>query len=178
MEWTLPGTVLQASVVEADQVQALFSSMFLSGGMVLSQVCSITGLESYTVQNWVKRALVPPPENKRYTMDQVCRVIVINMLKNVMPMEQICAFLPYINGKQDMQSLDDAQLYFLFVRLAAFYRLNKDLPQRRGYMQQLLSECPPECAERVKRVLGIMVTAHTASELRVEAEKMVQQLNL
>ena len=177
MEWTLPGTVLQVSEQDVSQIPALFSSMFLSGGMVLSQVCSITGLECYTVQNWVKREFLSPPDNKRYSMVQLCRIIELNMLKSVLPMEQICGFVAYINAQMPTQTLDDADLYFLFVRLVAFYRQNKDLQQRRTYMQKLLTECPQETAHRVKKVLSIMVTAHMASQLRQEAEEMVRQLN-
>ena len=45
MKWTIPGTVLQIAREDADSVEEMFSSMFLAGGMVLSQVASITGLE-------------------------------------------------------------------------------------------------------------------------------------
>ena len=71
MNWQLPGTTLQTTIQESHQIQNLFASMFLGGGMVLSQVCAITGLESYTVQNWVKRGFLAPPEKKRYSMRQL-----------------------------------------------------------------------------------------------------------
>ena len=45
MQWTIPGTVLRIDRDNADGVEEMFSSMFLAGGMVLSQVASITGLE-------------------------------------------------------------------------------------------------------------------------------------
>ena len=56
MEWFIPGTVLKADVASA--VDQQFSAMFLGGGIVLSQVTGITGLEAYTVQNWVKRGFL------------------------------------------------------------------------------------------------------------------------
>ena len=68
MKWTIPGTVLQIPRDHADGVEEMFSSMFLAGGMVLSQVANITGLEPYTIQNWVKRGFLSPPQNKRYTI--------------------------------------------------------------------------------------------------------------
>ena len=64
MEWILPGTVLKVQKEDAAFVENQFNSMFLGGGMVLSQVAGITGLEPYTVQNWVKRGFLPPPERK------------------------------------------------------------------------------------------------------------------
>ena len=93
MEWIIPGTVLPAKKDDAAFIENQFNSMFLGGGMVLSQVAGITGLEPYTVQNWVKRGLLPPPERKKYTLEQRCRIININMLKNVLPMERICGML-------------------------------------------------------------------------------------
>ena len=55
MQWILPGTVVETDTRDAEHVQAILSPMFLAGGMVLSQVASITGLEPYIIQNWVKR---------------------------------------------------------------------------------------------------------------------------
>lgn len=182
MNWLLPGTTLQTTIQESHQVQNLFSSMFLSGGMVLSQVCAVTGLESYTVQNWVKRGFLAPPENKRYSQRQLCRIININMLKAALPMEDICGLLSYINGElKDEQDdlIDDATLYFLFVRLAASHRQMKDFQGREAYLQQLLAdyrEPVPGARERVEKVLRIMLTAWAASQLRQEAEAMVAEL--
>ena len=46
--WTIPGTTLQIDKSNAPRVAELFQSMFLSGGMVLSQVANITGLGAIT----------------------------------------------------------------------------------------------------------------------------------
>ena len=65
MNWIIPGTTLEGQRENADRTDSLFQSMFLAGGLTLSQVSSITGLESYTIQNWVKRGFLAPPKNKR-----------------------------------------------------------------------------------------------------------------
>ena len=70
MNWIIPGTTLEGQRENADRTNELFQSMFLAGGLTLSQVSSITGLESYTIQNWVKRGFLPPPQNKRYNIEQ------------------------------------------------------------------------------------------------------------
>ena len=49
MEWIIPGTVISARRENAVQLEQQFSSMFLAGGIVLSQVCSITGLGAETL---------------------------------------------------------------------------------------------------------------------------------
>ena len=122
MDWMLPGTVLPAMREDADHIEKQFDAMFLAGGMVLSQVPGITGLAPYTVQNWVKRGFLPKPENKRYSMRQLCRILNINMLKSALPMEEICGLLQYVNGDLSDESddlIDDSKLYFMFVKLAA-----------------------------------------------------------
>ena len=122
MNWRLPGTILSIDRADAPFIEKQFSSMFLGGGIVLSQVAGITGLEPYTIQNWVKRGFLPPPDHKRYNLSQLCRIININLLKRTLLMEQICGLLGYINGSLFDTSddiIDDSQLYFLFVKLAA-----------------------------------------------------------
>jgi len=182
MNWTIPGTVLEASVLDARRIEEQFSAMFLPGGMVLSQVASITGLEPHTIQNWVKRGFLTPPVKKRYCLSQLCRIININMLKSVLPIEQVCGLLQYINGALDDNSddlIDDARLYFLFVCLAANHRQMNDAAGREEYLQKLLEdyrEPVPGAKQRVEKVLRIMLTAWAAAQLRQAAEKMVLQL--
>ena len=182
MEWIIPGTVLPAKKDDAAFIENQFNSMFLGGGMVLSQVAGITGLEPYTVQNWVKRGLLPPPERKKYTLEQLCRIININMLKNVLPMERICGMLSYINGTLDDESddiIDDSKLYFMFVRLAAHYRVMHNSDGRDAIIDQELknyAEPVPGAKERVKKVLCIMLTAWAAAQLQRVADQMLTKI--
>ena len=182
MNWTIPGTVLQIQRQDAEHIQEVFSSMFLAGGIVLSQVSSITGLEPYTVQNWVKRGFLSSPERKRYTMRQLCRIININMLKSVLPMERICGMLGYINGQLNDESddvIDDSQLYFMFVRLAARAKELDSETERDALLEHTMEnyeEPVPGAKERVKQVLRIMLTAWLAARMTQEAEKMLMDL--
>lgn len=182
MDWIIPGTTLKIKRADADRVDGLFSSMFMAGGMVLSQVASVTGLEPYTVQNWVKRGFLSPPERKRYTMNQLCRIISINMLKNVLPLETICALFGYVNGKLDEEGddiIDDAALYFLFVHLAGRARQLDDPVQLQEAMDEALAdyhEPVPGARERIEKALKIMLTAWLASRMRQAAEDMLNDL--
>lgn len=45
MNWTLPGTTIAAHREDADKTRQQFDALFLAGGLTLSQVSSITGLE-------------------------------------------------------------------------------------------------------------------------------------
>lgn len=182
MEWIIPGTVLTGKREDAVYIRHQFESMFLSGGMVLSQVASVTGLEPYTIQNWVKRGFLPPPERKKYTLRQLCRIININMLKSVLPMEQICGLLSYINGELDDESddiIDDSQLYFMFVTLVAHYSVMHDPAGRDEIIARELegyTEPVPGAKARVEKVLRIMLTAWASAQLRLLTEQMVAQL--
>lgn len=182
MNWTIPGTVLQIPRGDAEHIQELFTSMFLAGGIVLSQVSGVTGLEPYTVQNWVKRGFLTPPERKRYSLRQLCRIININMLKSVLPMERICGLLGYINGQLDDESddvIDDSQLYFMFVRLAARAKELDNEQERDALLEQAMgdyAEPIPGAKDRVRQVLRIMLTAYVAARMRQEAEKMLDAL--
>ena len=132
MNWIIPGTTIQADREEARYIENQFTAMFLGGGIMLSQVTEITGLEPYTVQNWVKRGFLTSPDHKRYNLNQLCRIIHINMLKKVLPMEQIVGLLGHINGKLGDTSddlIDDSQLYFMFVHLAAGFFCLLSLPR-------------------------------------------------
>lgn len=182
MKWTIPGTVLEIPRKDAEHIEDMFSSMFLAGGIVLSQVSGITGLEPYTVQNWVKRGFLVPPEHKRYTLRQLCRIININMLKSVLPMERICGLLAYINGELNDESddvIDDSQLYFMFVRLAVRIKELYREEEREAVLDQVMAEYNepvPGAKARVRQVLRVMVTAWLAARMRQEAEKMLDTL--
>ena len=182
MNWTIPGTVLTDKRANADHVEELFRPMFLAGGMVLSQVSSITGLEAYTIQNWVKRGFLAPPQNKRYDLEQVCRIITINMLKGALPLEKICSMMRYINGDLTDDAddiIDDAELYFMFVRLAARAR---HIGVDQGWEEALelatidYAEPFPGARQRVIQVLRAMLTAWVVSRLKLQVDQMVENL--
>ena len=95
MSWKLPGTVIEIQKEEAENLENLFRPVFLGGGIMLSQVSAITGLEPYMIQNWVKRGFLSNPVQKRYTQSQLGRILNINTLRSILPMEEICGLLPF-----------------------------------------------------------------------------------
>ena len=182
MNWLIPGTTLTCLRSDADRTDGLFQSMFLAGGLTLSQVSSITGLESYTIQNWVKRRFLPPPVNKRYNMEQLCRIITINMLRGALSLEQICSLIGYINGSLSDESddiIDDTVLYFKFVSLAARARHiggSKEWGEALEEVMEGYAEPYPGAREKVTQVLRIMLTAWIAAQLRDQTNHMIAQL--
>lgn len=185
MNWTIPGTVLTGQRDNPEAVVEQIRAMFLAGGMVRSQVAAITGLEAHDIQNWVKRGFLSPPQGKRYTLRQVSRIMTINMLRNALPMEKICSLLSYINGRLDDESddcIDDAQLYFAFLQVAARYtgKVENEAALTRCIRESLAGyqEPIPGARERVEKVLAVMLMAWTAGYLRQMAENRFDELHL
>ena len=182
MTWNIPGTVLTAKRDDAKYIEQQFTSMFFGGGIVLSQVAGVTGLETYTVQNWVKREFLPPPEHKRYNMNQLCRIVIINALKSALPMEKIVQLISYVNGELDDDRddlIDDAKLYFLFVQLAARAKEGLSPEEWEEILNAELAdyvEPVADAKERVKKALWVMLTAWSAARLQKQAEKLLAQL--
>lgn len=184
VEWTLPGTVLS---VDADRPQAaeeVFSSLFLAGGLVLSQVTQVTGLEPYIIQNWVRRGFLAPPKQRKYTRRQLSRILMINALKSTLSVEQICKLLSYINGALDDEgddTIDDTELYGAFVLVAG--SVQKHGLTSESEMNRLIAdglkdykESIPGAKERIEQALRIMITAWRAAQLQTKAQSMMNAL--
>ena len=184
MEWTLPGTVLS---VDADRPQAaeeVFSSLFLAGGLVLSQVTQVTGLEPYIIQNWVRRGFLAPPKQRKYTRRQLSRILMINALKSTLSIEQICKLLSYINGALDDEgddTIDDTELYGAFVLVAG--SVQKHGLTSESEMNRLIAdglkdykESIPGAKKRIEQALHIMITAWRAAQLQAKAQSMMNAL--
>ena len=106
MHWTIPGTTI--TVPESDQMRISdrFAGLFLAGGLTLSQISAITGLEGYVIQNWTRRGFLLPPVGRKYDLAQLCRIATLNAVKDALPLEQICRILDHSGA--------DMQAYFLF----------------------------------------------------------------
>ena len=184
MNWTIPGTTLEGNRDKADSTEELFQSMFLAGGLTLSQVATVTGLETHTIQNWVKRGFLPPPCHKRYSMEQVCRILNMNLLKGALPLEQVCSLMSYLNGSLADESddlVDDTFLYFLFVRLAARARYiggTKNWDDALLEITESYQEPVPGARKKLIQVLRIMLTAWVANTIRLTAETMIAELEI
>ena len=98
MEWTIPGTVLRGPRADVEASIRQIEGMFLGGGMIRSQLASVSGVEAHDIQNWVKRGFLSNPVNKRYSIQQFSRIVTINMLRSAMTRDKICSLLTYVNG--------------------------------------------------------------------------------
>ena len=184
MEWNIPGTALRMTLGQSEDFRTQLESVFMMGGVSLGQIVTLTGLEPYQIQNWVRRGYLAPPENKRYTLRQLCRILNINLMKNTLTMESICSLLSYINGRLDDERddlIDDTELYFLFLKcarkIAEGTRLETVREEIRNMPAPKLLGSNPDAAQRIRNVLEIMVTAWRATVLRQQAEALLEEIN-
>jgi DNA-binding transcriptional MerR regulator len=175
MKTYLPGSAIEMIETGKGAAEKLLTGLYIGGDLVLSQVAKITGLESHMIQNWVARGFLPPPKNKKYTRRQLSRILIINMLRSVLPLDEICSLLSYVNGHlndESDDSIDDARLYIYMVRMTI--EGEEDCCGLLGDYAE-----PYEGAKkRVEAVLQIMATAYAASELKRKAEEMIKDIVL
>ena len=182
MEWTIPGTAIQGSRADVEGCIRRIEGMFLGGGMIRSQLASVSGVEAHDIQNWVKRGFLPSPVNKRYSCNQFCRIVTINMLRSAMTMDKICSLLTYVNGELDDESgdlIDDTVLYFMFLRLAARARHIGGRDSWDEAIADILKnydEPIPGAKKRIDQVLRIMLTAWIGVRTIQKAEQMLVEL--
>ncbi|MBR5512711.1 MAG: DUF1836 domain-containing protein [Ruminococcus sp.] len=184
---TIPGTAITYSEQGRYTAFSLIAPVLdATGGLTLSQLSKLTGLEGSTIQNWIKRGWVSSPKSKKYSEKQVIRIILINMLKGIMKLEQIANLMTFINGDVDDTSddiVDDVTLYNILCRII-FTAVDEGAfePNHiRELIEKELVECASEInfgADKLSKAVYIMVMAYRSSCLKNEMEKGLAEINL
>ena len=183
MSTTFPGTTIEVSKIEKGCSRQLFDGIFATGGITLSQVSIMTGLEPYIIQNWVKRGFVEPPVKRVYSRGQFARAVIINMLKEALKLEDICSLIHIIGGDTPDKSDDlilDEELYHSYVDLISKDGINLSDPTSVAAAAtaaaEEIEEKIPNTRKKLSHILQVMLYAHSASRLRVRAEDMLGTL--
>ncbi len=111
----MPGTNIPFS--SGNNSDIIETMIRMTNGLSLGQVCTITGLETSTIQNWVKRGYVSRPVRKKYFERQMWRILLISSLRDCMKIEEIGELMGLINGSVEDESDDiisEATLYDFF----------------------------------------------------------------
>ena len=119
MKKKIPGTNIDYTNTE-DAFSVFRPMIEITGGLSLNQVCTITGLQSSTIQNWVKRSFVPHPVNKKYYERHLSRILLISALRDSMNIDEIGELMILINGNTDDESDDiisEERLYDYFCKV-------------------------------------------------------------
>ncbi len=179
MASTFPGTTVEIRSFTKGISQQLFDGLFAAGGITLSQVSIMTGLEPYLIQNWVKRGFVTSPVKRTYSRDQFARILIINMLREALQIEKICNLIEVIGGDPHDDSdnlIHDAELYHRYVDMLSEGALVNDpeqLRQAATAAAEGFEERIPGGKKKLVDILQIMLYAHAASQLKHAAENMI-----
>ena len=184
MNSTYPGTTVEVVKLERQASKALFDGIFATGGITLSQVSLMTGLEPYLIQNWVKRGFVSPPVKRLYSREQFARIVIINMLREALQIDCICNLIRIIGKETDSPDDDlisNDELYHRYVNMLCDTKINLSDKQTMLHAameaaEDFQSPYAGASAQLVK-ILQIMLYAHAASALRANAETMLASLS-
>ena len=179
MNRLIPGTTMKFTEQARESAFSLISPVLqATGGLTLSQLSKLTGLEGTTVQNWIKRGWVSATKGKKYSEKQILRILLINMLRKAMKLEDIANLMRYINGDVEDTSddiIEEVLLYDILCRIiftaedeGAF-----DSDQIRTLVAREVAENTREIADddKLKKAMFVMVMGYRSGFLRTEMEK-------
>ena len=179
MNRLIPGTTMKFSEQARDSAFSLISPVLeATGGLTLSQLSKLTGLEGTTIQNWIKRGWVSATKGKKYSEKQILRILLINMLRKAMKLEDIANLMRYITGDVEDTSddiIEDILLYDILCRIiftaedeGAF-----DTEHIQTLVAREIGEHNKEIAdaEKLKKAMYVMVMGYRSGCLRTEMEK-------
>ena len=181
----IPGTKLRKSDMgNVTGLEFLSKVFFISDGVMLSQIREVSGIDGSTLQNWTKRGWVENARLKKYNIDQVAHILIINMLRSCIQLDKIALLLHYINGKLDDASDDiisDSQLYDYICRIldklmqqdVCSMASIKDVIREeiKGYQEHI-----PGAADRLANALEIIIVAYYAALIKRRSDEMLTDL--
>ena len=164
------------------QSDILLEGYHFSDGVMLTQIRDISGIDSSTLQNWTKRGWVVNSRSKKYNMDQVAHILIINMLRSCMQLDRIAFLIRYINGNVNDPSDDiicASQLYDYICRILE--RLTDDVAVQniRECIEGVLSDYEEKVTgarKRLSKGLEIIVIAYYASLLKGRSDALLENL--
>lgn len=179
----IPGTVLSRSAMEGVTGNEFLNRIFyITDGIMLRQIREISGVDSSTLQNWVKRGWVANTVNKSYTKEQLARILIINMLRRSMLLERIDYLLGYINGSvetTDDDIITESALYGYICRAIDEINALDGTPTTAENIADVISavisdyrENTAGAAKRLHAALQVIVVAYYASLVQKHADDL------
>ena len=181
----IPGTKLnKADMGNVTGLEFLSKVFYISEGVMLSQIREVSGIDGSTLQNWTKRGWVANARLKKYNIDQVAHILIINMLRSCIQLDHIAFLLQYINGKIDDASDDiirDSVLYDYICRILETLT-RKDVATKASITEVIrdqisdYKEAMPGARDRLANALEIIVTAYYAALIKRSSDEMLANL--
>ena len=181
----IPGTRLKKNDMgNVTGLEFLSKVFYISEGVMLSQIREVSGIDGSTLQNWTKRGWVANARLKKYNIDQVAHILIINMLRSCIQLEHIAFLLQYINGKLDDTSDDiirDSVLYDYICRILE--ALTREDVASKATIKDVIArqitdyeEIIPGARNRLANALEIIVTAYYAALIKKSSDEMLAHL--
>ena len=184
-ETLIPGTRLdKVEMGNVTGLEFLSKVFYISEGVMLTQIREVSGIDGSTLQNWTKRGWVANAQLKKYNIDQVAHILIINMLRSCIQLDRIAMLLHYINGRIDDTSDDiirDSVLYDYICRI-----LDKLMERETCSMASIqevireqitdYEEAMPGARDRLANALEIIVVAYYAALIKRRSDEMLTDL--
>ena len=179
----IPGTVmLREKMGDATGFGFLNKIYFISDGIKLSQVKEVTGVDGTTLQNWVKRGWILNPVNKTYSMDQLARILIINMMRDTVQLSRISFLLKYINGSVESREDDIIQESVLYDYICKVLEIwcqsntDKDLRITVSEVTADYVERFGGARRRLEKALEIIVRAYQATLIKRYTDSLIDEI--
>lgn len=182
----IPGTVLRRDTMRnVTGMEFLKKIFYIQDGIMLSQIREISGIDGSTLQNWTKRGWVANAKLKKYDIDQLAHILIINMLRSCMQLDKIAFLISYINGRVYDRSDDiirDSLLYDYICRILDEL-MNADGETDEQTLKECIERVTSDYEEkisgarrRLNTALEIIVIAYYASIIKSGSDAMVDRL--
>ncbi len=181
----IPGTKLSRAEMDGVTGLEFLSKIFyISDGVMLTQIRDISGIDGSTLQNWTKRGWVENSKLKRYNINQVAHILIINMLRSCMQLDRIAFLIQYINGKVNDKSDDiipDAELYDYICKILDKLMTYEicSLGSIKEAIDEVISdysEVVRGAKERLVNALEIIIVAYYATLVKKHSDEKFEEI--
>ena len=180
----IPGTNLPDTHGNRTAFSMIEPLLAAAGGLSLSQVAAVTGLEGSTIQNWVKRGWVSKPVRKKYDEIQLARILIISALRDCMQIEQIVQLMAYVNGSVEDRADDIIRESLLYNYLCEVVRRMSpeegiSLERARKLVHEQTADYKgpaPDSRSRLERAMTVMALSCQAGRIKSMADELLHEL--
>ena len=183
----IPGTVLSAENGKGPAGSGFLTGIFsVTSGLMLSQIREITGLDAPALQNWDQTRLGYHRRSASgYNIDQVARILIINMLRDTLKLEKIAFLMSYINGDVDDRSDDiiPESVLYEYICCCIIERCWDCGFGGADNIRKLIVECTddyeeviPGSTERLRTALEVILLAYESAQIKLMAENLLSTI--
>ncbi len=181
----LPGSAIMRDATDGLSGEEFLDKVFfITDGIMLSQIKEISGIDGTTLQNWVKRGWIGSTVNKKYSKNQLARILIINMMRDSMHLEEIDYLLKYINGTINCEEDDiipESRLYGYICRITDSFSGGESMNMNalKALVHDSVSEYiekVPGAKKRLENALAIIVTAYYAALVKTQSMLLLSEL--